>query len=345
MLLSARVTDGRFLDAWLSGGAHKVVDPGIYPRFWSLYQRPGSIPVKKRLLSDITKEVVLYRMDVDRTYDVRQLRDEESLEANIPFIQLLVMLKGFTHGDDKVSHAAWDIETITAGQYPPIGKAPISELSWYSPSRQEVLQGDEKSIIEGFVDICKNEDVDLLDTYNGDRFDWRVIEARARVNKVRLAVDRVGGSPGVRGYERRFGKFRGVDYTVFMAGRLSFDVWKETRQDTSLTGNVQNRSLKTVARYMFPDDEFIELDRARLQAYTPAERAEYCLSDARATYMLAEHYLEILKMLAVELRAPLDLILRRSPSHVGNYVYGKEFKSLNVVSDGANFKRFEGILW
>jgi len=345
MLLSARVTEGRYLDAWLSGGTHKIVDPGVYPHFWSLYQRPGSIPVKMHLLSDITKEVVLYRVDVDRTYEVRRQRDEESLEANIPFDQLLVLLKGFTHGDDQVSHAAWDIETITTGQFPPIGKAPISELSWYSDSRQEVLQGDETSIIEGFVDICKSEDKDLLDTYNGDRFDWRVIEARARVNKVRLAVDRVGGGPNIRGYERRFGKFRGVDYTVFMGGRLSFDVWKETRQDTALTGKVQNRGLKAVARFMFPDEEFIELDRARLQAYTPAERAEYCLSDSRATYMLAEHYLDILKMLAQELRAPLDLILRRSPSHVGNYCFGKEFKKLNVVSDGPNFKRFEGILW
>ena len=345
MLLSARVTEGRFLDAWLSGGAHKVVDPGIYPHFWSLYQRPGSIPVKKRLLSDITSEVVLYRVDVDRTYEVRKLRDEESIEADIPFTQLLVLLRGFTHGDNQVSHAAWDMEMVTAGQFPPIGKAPITELSWYSPRRQEVLQGDETSIIEGFVDICRSEDEDLLDTYNGDRFDWRVLEARARVNKVRLGVDRLGRPPGIRGYERRFGKFRGMDYTVFMAGRLSFDVWKETRNDTSLTGEVQNRSLKTVARYMFPDEEFIELDRARMRDYTPAERSEYCLSDSRATYLLAEHYLDILKMLAAELRAPLDLILRRSPSHIGNYVYGKEFKSLNVVSDGANYRRFEGLLW
>ena len=345
MLLSARVTDGRFLDCWLTGGTQRVVDPGVYPRFWSLYQRPGSVPELKRLLSDITEEVTLYRVDVDRTYDVRRLRDEESLEADIPFIQLLVLLKGFTHGDDKVSHAAWDMELVTAGQFPPIGKAPITELSWYSPRRQEVLQGDETSIIEGFMDICKSEDEDLLDTYNGDRFDWRVLEARARVNKVRLGVDRHGDPPGIRGYEKRFGKFRGVDYTVFMAGRLSFDVWKETRGDTSLTGKVQNRGLKAVARYMFPDEEFIELDRARMRDYTAAERSEYCLSDSRATYMLAEHYLGILKMLAQELRAPLDLILRRSPSHVGNYVYGKEFKSLNVVSDGPNFKRFEGLLW
>ena len=345
MLLSARITDGRYLDCWLSGGTHKVVDPGIYPYFWSLYQRPGSVPELKRLLSNIAEEVMLYRMDVDRYYDIRKLRDEESLEASIPFDQLLVLLKGFSHGNDKISHAAWDIELVTAGQWPPIGKAPITELSWYSPKRQEVLQGDETSIIEGFVDICKTEGEDLYDTYNGDRFDWRVLEARARVNKVRLSVDRFGGPPRIKGYERRFGKFRGVDYTLFMNGRLSFDVWKETRGDTSLTGHVQNRGLKAVARYMFPNEDFIELDRARMGSYTKAERSEYCLSDSRATYMLAEHYLDILKMLAIELRAPLDLILRRSPSHIGNMVYGKEFKKLNVVSDGPNFKRHEGLLW
>ena len=345
MLLSARVTEGRYLDAWLAGGGNKIVDPGIYPHFWSLYQRQGSIPLKMRLLSDITKEIMLYRVDVDRYYEIRRLRDEESLEAKLPFDQLLVILKGFTHRDDNISHAAWDLELFTTGQFPPIGKAPITELSWFSDSRQEVLQGDETSIIEGFVDICKSEDKDLLDTYNGDRFDWRVLAARARVNKVSLEVDRRLAPPNIRGYERRFGKYRGMEYTTLMSGRLGFDVWRETRGDTSLTGHVQNRGLKAVARYMLPDEDVIELDASRLDQYTSTERAEYCLSDARLTYLLAEHYLDILKMLAVEFRAPLDLILRRSPSHVGNYVYGKEFKSMNVVSDGANFKRFEGLLW
>lgn len=351
MFLSARVVEGRFLDSWLSGGKHKVLDPGIFPHFWSLYHRKGSIPLPRRLLSNIEKVLTLFRVDVHTTRVISRMRDAESLEADIPFIQLLTILSGFTHPPGlEPEHGAWDIEMITAGQFPNFKRVPITELSWWSapPSRkgrQEVLQGDECSILEGFNDICKVEDVDIYDTYAGGRFDWRAILARAAVNGVRLESGRLRDKPYVRAYERRFGKFRGFDYTVYFNGRLSLDVWKEVKFDTVFTGKTKNRKLKTIARFMFPDEDFIEVDRARLGELTAKERADYCLSDARATFMLAEHYLNIIKFLARELKAPLDLIIRRTPSHIGNYIYGKEFKKLDVVSDGPNFERFRGVLW
>lgn len=345
MFLSARVIDGRFLSCWQSGGFHKNVDPGIWPHFWSLYKREGSIPLWKRLLSDIRKKIQLWRLDVDDVRFISGLRDDESLEANIPFVQLLTIERGFTHSTDEPTHAAWDTEFVTGGQFPSFKRDPITELSWYSPSHEEVLQGDEVAIIEGFCDLCKREDPDLSDTYNGHRFDWRGLRDRARANKMRLPVGRMEDAPYIRATQRRWGKFRGYDYQVFLEGRLSFDVYNEARQDTSLTGNVKNRALKTVAMHMFPDEDFIIVDRARLGDLTAGERRDYCLSDARATWMLADHYLGIIKMLARELRAPLDLILRRSPSHIGNYVYGRAFKEIDVVSDGANFERFRGLLW
>lgn len=345
MILIVRVTDGRFLECWNAGGEYMVVEPPIYPHFWSYYKREGSIPMHKRLLSTM-EYTTLYRVDVENTMDVRRLRDGESLEANIPFVQNLIMLYGFTHKDDELKHAAWDMENITSGQFPPIGKAPITEIAWYSESRKEVLQGDETAILEGFVDICKTEDVDVYDTYNGEYYDWRVLVARAELLGVKLPVGRRESRPWIRAYEKRYGRFPGMEYDVRFAGRLSYDIYKrDTKWDTALTGKVNDRQLKTVANFMFPEGDFIKVDRARLGKYTAKERWDYCLSDARATYMLAEHYLGIHKMLAHYLNAPMNMMIERSPSHVGNYVYGKEFKKLDVVSDGANHERFEGILW
>ena len=325
MILSARVVDGRFMDVWTTGGGHGTYDPGIFPHFWSLYERPESIPHQMRLLSNIKKVVTLFKCIVENTRWISGIRDGESLEANIPFMQLLTILLGFKHPKDEPTHAAWDIEMVTAGQFPNFKKDPITELAWWSPRREEVLYGDEVSILEGFNDLMEKDNPDIVDTYNGGRFDWRAIVQRAAINKVRLVCGRLNDGPQIEGREKRWGKFKGWDYTVRMAGRLSFDIWKEVAQDTSLTGKVKNRQLKTVIQHMFPEENFIRLNRSKLGAYTQQERNDYCLSDARGTYMLGEHHLSVVKYLARELEAPLNLILTRSPSHIGNYVYGRAF--------------------
>jgi len=338
------VVDGRYLGCWSSGGAYKLVEPPCYPHFWSRVQRPQSVPARKRLLSEYPEYRMLYRVDCESKNDVPYQRDEDSLEADIPYVQLMVLLYGFVQKDTLLTHAAWDMEVIGGGQFPSAKRNPITALSWYSPSHEEVLMGDEESIIEGFVNLMVQENLDACDTYNGNRFDWRYLIQRASILKAKLPVGRRRDPPWVQQFERRFGKMKGIDYEINLSGRVNFDVWREVRFDTSLTGEIKNRSLKEVARYFFPDEDFIEVDRAHLGRLSPGELRDYCLSDARATYKLADSYLALLMLPTVELHCPLDLIVRRTPSHIGNYLYGAEFKRLDVVSDGPNLERFD-YLW
>jgi len=338
------VVDGRYLGCWSSGGAYKLLEPPCHPHFWSLVRREQSVPLRRRLLSAYPEYSTLFRVDCDSFKAVPYQRDEDSLEADIPFVQLMVLLYGFVQKDTNVSHAAWDMEVVGVGQFPSAKRDPITALAWYSPGHEEVLTGDEAGIIEGFANLMSGENPDVCDTYNGNRFDWRYLVQRASILKVKLPVGRRRDPPWVQQFERKFGKMKGVDYEINLTGRVNFDVWREVRFDTSLTGEIKNRQLKTVARYFFPDEDFIEVDRAHLGWLSPGELRDYCLSDARATYKLADSYLALLMLPTVELHCPLDLIVRRTPSHIGNYLYGSEFKRLDVVSDGPNLERFD-YLW
>jgi len=344
VLLKVDVVDGRYLGCWSSGGAYKLLEPPCLPHFWSSVPRERSVPMRRRLLSQYPTYSTLHRVDCDSVKSVPYQRDENSLEADIPFVQLMVLLYGFTQKDTQVSHAAWDMEVVGGGQFPNAARDPISALSWYSPGHEEVLTGGEAGIIEGFSDLMCKGNPDSCDTYNGNRFDWRYLIQRAAVLKAKLPVGRRRDPPWVQQFERRFGKMKGIDYEINLTGRVNFDVWREVRYDTSLTGEIKNRQLKTVARYFFPDEDFVEVDRAHLGRLSPGELRDYCLSDARATYKLADSYLSLLMLPTVELHCPLDLIVRRTPSHIGNYLYGSEFKRLDVVSDGPNLERFD-YLW
>jgi len=123
------------------------------------------------------------------------------------------------------------------------------------------------------------------------------------------------------------------------------DVYKEVRIDPFCQG--MRHDLKTVARHFFPDDRDLirEVDRTEMYKLSEDELYEYCLSDARVTYKLGMHYLDVLLNLAYLLRVPLDFIVYRSPSHIGNVVYGRAMKERGIVSDGANYDRFKGVLF
>jgi DNA polymerase elongation subunit (family B) len=138
---------------------------------------------------------------------------------------------------------------------------------------------------------------------------------------------------------------KGVAYTAYLCGRLSLDVWKEVDLDTSLTGLVKNKQLKTVAKYFFGNEFVREVDRSAIDSLSSDELYWYCFSDSRLTWLLADMYLMVLKYLAVLHNVPLDFIVNRSPSHIGNLIFGRRLKALDVVSDGSNFERYAGVLW
>lgn len=350
MLLSINPVYGKELECWFSGGKRRVIEAPILPHFWSYAPRRDAVlckPVDMHLLSNMEENVKLYQCLVEDRRRVRDLRNADSLEAGVPYTQVLNTLYGFKQHDMDLTHGAWDIEVSSPrGRFPRMERDPISAISYFSRKTQKTFSDEpEYEIISRLVDAVQECDPDILDTYNGPKFDYRYTAHRAAVNNVPFILGRKNDAPYIRRREFQGGKRKGVSYTVFIKGRLSLDVYKEVDLDTYLTGKIKNKQLKTVARYFFGDEFVVEVDRAAMGSLTSDELYWYCFSDSRLTFLLAEIYLMVLKYAAVTLDVPLDFIINRSPSHIGNLIFGRGLKALNVVSDGFNAERFEGVLW
>lgn len=346
MLLIARPIYGREIECWTTGGTKKRIEVPMPPHFFSLTERPdlNCEPVTRILLSTL-KEQELWKIILPDRKVCPRVRDDNSLEANVPYMHVLHSAFRWSQKNRDLLHMSFDIEASSTGQFPNPKVDPVTAISVFSPTKQLALLGEEADIIPKFIEIVNRENPDVIDHYNGGKFDFPYLLERAHRNGIRLTIDREGREPRIYRRVYETGYRRGVDYTVYMNGRISFDVWKEVRFDTSLMGKIKNRQLKTVAKYFFGDEYIKEVNRARMGDLSREELHAYSLSDARITWLLADQYLSLLTYLAAKLEVPLDFIIHRSPSHIGNTLYGRRFKELGIVSDGANFERFKGILW
>jgi len=337
---------GRLLDCWFAGGEHFVVEPPERPFFYDRSFHVRGDEVTRRLLSQPERDINIFKVIVDNVYQVRRERRADSMECGVRFIERLAQDFGFKQNSMKLSLAAFDVEASSSGQFPRPDRDQIRAMSFFSPHIQDCYTDadyPEYEIISKVGDGLERENVDVFATYSGTAFDYTFPVARARELGVDMPWGRLGEVPYTKEREYLSGKKKGVDRTTYMSGRICFDVYKEVRFDPYLSG--VRRGLKPVSRFFFGDKYVMELDRTRLKMAASDELYEYCFSDARLCYLLANHYLDMLKPVAMILRVPLDFMINRSPSHIGNIVYGREFNTLGIVSDGANFERFTGVLW
>ena len=336
---------GGKLECWVSGGKRAIyAKPPTPPYFYSKVRQHGKCEsVERTLLSDLTRKVELFKVFAHDPREIRGMRDMNSLESRVRYVERLAIDYGFKQTDMDASLLAFDIEAYSKGQFPRPDRDTMAALAVCSASTQLCLVGEETNIIENFCKIVSEENPDILATYSGTAFDYEFPMGRAHRIGRRLMLGRRGDEPYIKTRTYEMGKRIGVDKTAYLKGRICFDVYNEVRFDTALSGI--RRDLKSVSKYFFGDKLVKEVDRSRIGALSENELSDYCFSDARLTYLLANHYLSVLKQLAVMLNVPLDMMVHRSPSHIGNLLYGRRFGELGVVSDGANYERFSGVLW
>lgn len=350
MLTIAKVMrDGVTLDCWLSGGKHFICEPPELPFFYDREWRGIGEQVIRRLLSNPDVDISIVKRIVANVYRVRQLRRPSSMECWVRFIERLAQDFGFAQNDTEASLLAFDIEASSSGQFPRPELDRVRAIALVDGSTQVCFTDDdmpESEILAKTGEVISKCDSDLLGTYSGTAFDYEFTLARARVLGIDLPWGRPEGSPREPYTKKReylSGKKIGIDKTTYLSGRICFDIYKEVRFDPYLSGI--RRGLKSVGRFFFGDEGIIELDRTRLAVASGEMLHDYCLSDARLTWKLGMHYLDVLKTCALVLKVPLDFMVYRSPSHIGNIVYGREFNKLGIVSDGSNVDRFTGVLW
>lgn len=354
MLTIVRVRrNGWQLEAWESGATEPVVfDPPCQPFFYTPLLELSSDRfkveiVKRRLLSKPTEWTHLSKILCKTVYDVPRVSRYigHAFENQVRFVERLSQDYGFVQRDQDCSVMAFDVEASSTGQFPTPKNDKVITMAVYSRNRQESFIGDEESIFEAFVDVVSGGNSDLFATYAGTAFDYDFPLERCHRLGRELPIGKLGDESYTKTIEYGSGRFVGQRKDTFLHGRICFDVFHEVLLDTNLSGI--RRGLKDVGKFYFPDDRdlIVELDRQRLKQASKSELADYCLSDARLAYKLAEMYLDMLKPIAVELKVPLDIIVNRRPSHIGNLIYGREFNELGIVSDGTNLERFRGILW
>lgn len=268
-----------------------------------------------------------------------------AFENRVRFVERLSQDYGFVQKDEDCETIAFDVEASSGGQFPTPATDNVLTMAVYGRRHQESIMGDEETIFESFQDVIAKSNSDLIATYSGTAFDYSFPLGRCKRLGRDFAIGKLGDEPYVKTTEYGSGRFVGQRRDTFLHGRICFDVYHEVLLDTNLSGI--RRGLKDVGKFYFPDDKdlIVELDRQRLKAASRSELADYCLSDARLTYKLAEMYLDMLKPIAVELKVPLDMVVNRRPSHIGNLLYGRAFNALGIVSDGTNFERHRGVLW
>jgi len=357
-LLSVQtMRDGRRVKSYFVGGKRIVWLPPIKPFFWTTTEKPTVDPESLILLSHLHskpyEEVVkskVWKQECRNVYDVKRLREMVfAMEASVRYIERLCIEYGFEQNIklENIRKIGFDIEARSSvGQFPNPRNPDDRLLAlavWGREVQRVFVSDDEASIVEGFVKLVRDYDPDVLLDYSGTGIDYEFPMIRGHRYGIKFAIGREGDEPYImrRTYKRR--AMERTETTIYLQGRLCMDVFKEVLFDTSLTG--MRRTLKNIGRFFFGDIvDVVEMDRQRLDQATKEDLGYYCFSDARLHYLLGEHYMRMVCALANRKQVPLNMMVHRKPSHLGNLFYGRKYKQMGIVSDGGNLERFERLL-
>jgi len=323
---------GTLLDIWYVGGEHRIVKRPFNPYFYSLVKLPNSFPVEKILLENVERgKQTIWLKEFTDTRQLEKERDPAyTFQDDIPYIQLVAAKMGFKYPSPKPKHKAFDTEW---------NGDKLIALGYGDKDDIEVFTGEEKEILARFNEILAVDNPDILDTYWGSYFDVEKLQKKAEELGVKLRWGRDGSEPFIKRREYRHGAKRGMKQQVRIKGRIHFDVFNEVEMDQTLSG-IKNKRLQTVAEW-FKFGEASKIDHGKLMQYGIEVVKSECAEDVRKTWMLADHYLQNLYTLADHyLYLPLNLLVERSPSHIPNYIYMREFEEKNIVASRNNAERF-----
>jgi DNA polymerase, archaea type len=181
------------------------------------------------------------------------------------------------------------------------GRVEVLENAAPTTSPADLKRG-EAALLQRFLALLKEEDPDVLATYNGDEFDWPYLLERCRAHRLRVDVGRDGSEPQVRQ--------AGLHRVVSLVGRANVDLLRVAQRDL---GDVKVKTLKNVADFLgvtgLQDRVVVAKERIALLWADPAQRPtllQYARDDAVSTLALAQKLLPLQGELARMTRMPLD---------------------------------------
>jgi DNA polymerase I len=157
----------------------------------------------------------------------------------------------------------------------------------------ETLTGDERDILNAFVERVRERDPDILEGHNILGFDLPYLQARAARHNIRLALGRDGSD--IRfGSERNYaiGGISRPFTPAYVHGRHVMDTYLAVQRFDWARGELTSYGLKEVARaFGIAEEERVEMPRADLPqifARDPQRVLDYARHDIIETGRLAE---------------------------------------------------------
>jgi len=232
---------------------------------------------------------------------------------------------------------SFDIEVYNPAGIPRSDRDPIIMISLASPSGfRKVLTwksvegmpdfvevvGTEREMVESFVEIVREREVDVLLGYNTDFFDFPYLRQRARRLGVELELGREG--EGTKTRRRKFAT------ATKLPGRLHVDVYAMVSFLATIGAiRLIHYTLEDVYRYLLgkekPDFEMGEISRAWEEGGEGFRKlVEYSLSDAEATLELGTYLLPLFQELAKLVGQTLFDVTRMTPGQLVEWLLIRE---------------------
>jgi DNA polymerase I len=233
--------------------------------------------------------------------------------------------------EEKLRTMAFDIETYNPKGAPRPTMDPIIMISLASntgvrklltykgskgPDYLEILP-DEKAILERFIELVKEENIDILTGYNSDQFDLPYIMDRAKVLGLTFSLGRNDAQPKIR-------KGRGLTEAV-VSGRPHMDLYPIVRRNVKLSSYV----LENVVRDVLGVEKEKIASELMWQYWDKGGEEllsfmEYSMEDADVTLQLAEKFLPLYFELSKIVGLPTHDIARMTAGQLVEWLLIRE---------------------
>jgi DNA polymerase elongation subunit (family B) len=270
-------------------------------RPWILLTEPPSEPLPGAQLTQLDGEGyrVLAEFPTQGAYREARFQVRERHIQNLtypggPKMALIrsgqTLFKGMTF--DEVVRFQFDIETDGLNPEPEANRILLIAVA-DNRGLLELLEGDEKEILERFATLLRERDPDVIEGHNVFGFDFPYILSRAQRHGVRLNLGRDGSEPR-QGQERNYaiGGVTRPFTPLYIHGRHVVDTYLVVQRFDWAKGALTSYGLKECARqFGFAEADRVELPRAeiaRIYRDDPELVREYARQDVIETGKLAE---------------------------------------------------------
>ncbi len=234
----------------------------------------------------------------------------------------------------KLKILAFDTETFEEA-----GKSRLTMISLASDNLNKVLTyrktsyknaeilSDEKQMIERFIEIVREQNPDIILSYNGDAFDFALMQERALELKTKLALGRDGSNVK---FERR-----ARASSAHIAGRVHIDLYDFISNVLGTQLQTETLSLDAVASELLGDKkigmEFEEVMESWREKKDLAKLAEYCLKDSQLALRLGDYILpQVFELSKLVGQMPFD-VSRMMYSQLVEWFLSRRAFALNTI--------------